>query len=1206
MTRVIWRLAARLGALLLFFFFLFLISLPNLIDIENFRPQLLQLLRANIAGQVEIGRIGLSFSRGPGIRINRVKIVDRTGKQQVAVDEAIVNFSLGALFQRRLQIAGLVLVHPRIELSFSDPGKFLSGFVRPKPAATPVIKPEAPAAVADPDKNPLDLGGGWHFSPRFNHAVIEILDGSVVFTDSWTCASPVTTHLEGFKLSAKWYGTGVPAQFSLSSRVVNSGNQAEGYLRISGILSSLHFPIDPGKMYLDCHIEALNLDGTNYFPYYSEYVPMRHVGGLVDIDTTYQGSLMGLFHARGRIVVRRVEFDYPEVFGHRLTARRLSVDCDFRLADHYNTIEIKDCIVDLDGFRVLGQCLLHDVRSYVDGKIDVDFRVPEFDPTRVIPWLPAEIMPPAVRRAASGLAGGRCEIRHAYLHCRYRQLLALAGSDPPKDVLGAELSARDLVFKIPGIHPERVGLGGHLVFADTNLSCDDVSFSWGGLTGRKSVGRLENIYRTPRFQVASDIDLDLAAFWQQLLRLPAEARLQEDRAGGLAAETHPFCLTAGRLAGRLALRGNLEAPEKLICRGHLKAVDAAFTAPGLESPVTAFNGKFELADTGFSLSAGHGRLGEMAFTCSGRTETPEKLYRDWDAKRLPFAARFACPEISPEDLNLLREVKEKLAVRGRLAGPSSISLQVAGDFFKPGELKLAGRVDLDWADLVLAALPSPLKTLQVKAGFAATKIDCEKFSLKTDRSDFSFHGKLVNRADGRDLRGEFNSERLCLDDFLTGSASPPELSWPTGLEVDLKGRVGELQLPTKKSVHAFGADSDWQHLYNCELSLQAGPRTGLAIKRCAWFWGKQKSHFSLSGKLDSFPDFQGRLALQVDDLDIDKLLHREELEVVTQEEDNGAVADPQAGELVMEFKHLAEVVEPDQVKTILAWKKWLAPHRIKVEVGARKLVFKRMLIDRLSGKVRLDRNGIFVDRMDGKSFAGDIFVSGEWLFAGDNFDLDIDFHQINLEKLNDFLDNPNRGFPMQGGQGTLLLALDWHGENLEAWRRNLDGLGDFSFRDGKMKRFTLVGNICSLLNLSQFASLKLPKFSSGVPYKNLKGRVTILNGVAEVEDFSLKGPSLNLLATGTVDLVKQQVDLDFGIQPLQTVDKLLASIPVVGYIMTGDKKTFIIIPVSVKGPFDGIKIETKSIKGLGEKAGDMIRRFFSTPFRLLGLGGKGP
>ena len=177
---------------------------------------------------------------------------------------------------------------------------------------------------------------------------------------------------------------------------------------------------------------------------------------------------------------------------------------------------------------------------------------------------------------------------------------------------------------------------------------------------------------------------------------------------------------------------------------------------------------------------------------------------------------------------------------------------------------------------------------------------------------------------------------------------------------------------------------------------------------------------------------------------------------------------------------------------------------------------------------------------------------------------------------------------------------------MKSWEKSLDGELDFNFFDGRLKKFTMVSNICSLLNLSQFAALRLPKFSvnKGVPYQTLSGVGIMVNGVMDVEEFALRGSALNLFGDGTISLVEDWVDFDIGVQPLQTVDKLLATIPVVGYIITGDKKTFVVIPMTARGPFADVKIKTQTVSGLGKKAGGMIQRFFKTPIRLLQMPGK--
>ncbi|NPA24405.1 MAG: AsmA-like C-terminal region-containing protein, partial [Deltaproteobacteria bacterium] len=521
--------------------------------------------------------------------------------------------------------------------------------------------------------------------------------------------------------------------------------------------------------------------------------------------------------------------------------------------------------------------------------------------------------------------------------------------------------------------------------------------------------------------------------------------------------------------------------------------------------------------------------------------------------------------------------------------------------------RLSGDVDLDWSDLMLSPISSSLDRYQCQASFNQHEIHFRHLFLQRGRSDLAFKGSLFNGSGERFLKGEISSSNLILSDLLDQGGKSRSFSWPMGLKVELTGQLDHLLLPSgNEGFRPVGQDAPWQNFYQCRFALAGNPDSGLSLKRFSWLWGKQKSAVSIKADLDSFPDVGGRILIEAENLNLDKLLQAPDIEMAAQEEDSGMGegAPDKQPERITAFEELTDVVESDEVSRLMEWKEKLATHNLQIEVRARHLTWKNLVLDQLAGEATIDKTGVDITRIDGRSFDGDIYFSGNWWFADDLFSLDSEFSGINFEKFNDYLKNPDRGLPMQGGEGSLTLALDWQGQTLSEWKKNLDGLISFNFKDGKLKRFTLISNICSLLNVSQFASLRLPKFSNGVPYRSMSGQGTIVGGVMTIDDFTLQGPGLNLLATGKVSLVDEEIDLKMGIQPLQTVDKLLATIPVLGYIMTGDKKTFVIIPVTAKGPFNDVKISTKTVTGLGEKVGDIIQRFFTTPVRLFKMSGQ--
>ncbi len=1199
-----WKLASRLGALLLLGFFLLLISLPNLIVLDNLRPQVLSFLRSRVAGEIEIGKLSLTFRHGPGIRIDNVAISDSSGKQDIRIATAILNFKFRPLFKRHLQVKRIVLVQPRIRLELDGPHAFSAGFLRPKPVSLTAARHKTTLSAVSAG-NDLALGGGWRFIVKLTNAELKIVDGGIIFIDSLHGSRPVTTHLDNLKLSLKWFQTGAPAEFMFHSRVIDAGGN--GFIRIDGVLSSLQLPLRPSQIFLDCQIEAENLNGGNYFPYYSRYVPMQFIGGRIDIDTTYQGNLLGLFHSRGEIVLHDVEFDYPRVFGRKLSADRLAISCDFRLADHYNTIEIKDCNIALDDFKLVGSCLLRDVRSGIDGKIDAGFSVPRFDPASIVPLLPAALLPEAVNQVfASLLPGGYCQLKHAFLRGSYRQLLALSTARPPGGIVGAELEWRGFACKNRRLGPDLLELDGDLKLTDDLLEIQDASIEWGGARIDRLRASIQRIYSDPFLELSCHPRFELAPLWTQLQRLSVRPGWRTASPGS-SGNDRSFALSAGVLDGLFRARGPLLRPGEMNFRGKLQAAGVAFSVPVLKLPVSGLGGEINVDEREIVIDKVKGSLGDLVFNLRAGLAGPRNWIDGSGKLEKTLDCRLSCREISPDDISRLLPPQAGFSLRGKTAGPSRLALRLRGDLRHPKALQLNGDVDLDWSELMLSPLSFSLDRFRCRATFNQHEIRFRHLCLQKGGSDLAFRGSLYNGSGERFLKGEISSSNLVLGDFLKGGRSRP-LSWPPGLKVELSGRLDHLLLPSATGEGGpVGQNAPWQNLYQCRFSLSGDPDTGLGLKHFSWLWGEQKGAVSIKADIDSFPDVSGRIVVEADNLDLDELLRAPAIEVVVQEEDageGGGTSPDKVPDRITAFEELTDVVESDEVSRLMEWKKKLAAFDLQVKVRARHLAWKNMVLDQLAGEATVDKSGVDITRIDGRSFDGDIYFSGNWRFADDLFSLDSEFSGINFEKFNDYLKNPDRGLPMQGGKGSMNLALDWQGRTLPEWKKSLDGLVSFNFKDGKLKRFTLISNICSLLNVSQFASLHLPKFSDGVPYRSLTGQGTIVDGVITIDDFTLQGPGLNLLATGKVSLLDEEIDLKMGIQPLQTVDKLLATIPVLGYIMTGDKKTFVIIPVTAKGPFSDVKISTKTVNGLGEKVGDVIQRFFETPVRLFKMSGK--
>jgi uncharacterized protein YhdP len=107
----------------------------------------------------------------------------------------------------------------------------------------------------------------------------------------------------------------------------------------------------------------------------------------------------------------------------------------------------------------------------------------------------------------------------------------------------------------------------------------------------------------------------------------------------------------------------------------------------------------------------------------------------------------------------------------------------------------------------------------------------------------------------------------------------------------------------------------------------------------------------------------------------------------------------------------------------------------------------------------------------------------------------------------------------------------------------------------------------------------------------------VTEGIASTEDFLVDSDAMRITLAGKVDLGKSLIDARVGVHPLVTVDAVLSSVPIAGYILTGKDKAFLSYVYEVKGNLDDPKIEAIPVQGMGEGLLGIIRRLLETPLR---------
>ena len=143
-------------------------------DADRYRPQLVQKMEQAIGRPVELDRIRLAWAGGIAVQLRGLRIGDKSGASEplLDVDSVSAVIRLSPLLRRKVEVASIVVQHPRVRVSRDAQGRInLTGLGA---AAAPVARSGAPAAAAPPAEG----------SVPFEADRVRIEDGAVHWVDA--------------------------------------------------------------------------------------------------------------------------------------------------------------------------------------------------------------------------------------------------------------------------------------------------------------------------------------------------------------------------------------------------------------------------------------------------------------------------------------------------------------------------------------------------------------------------------------------------------------------------------------------------------------------------------------------------------------------------------------------------------------------------------------------------------------------------------------------------------------------------------------------------------------------------------------------------------------------------------------------------------------------------------------------------------------
>jgi uncharacterized protein YhdP len=267
---------------------------------------------------------------------------------------------------------------------------------------------------------------------------------------------------------------------------------------------------------------------------------------------------------------------------------------------------------------------------------------------------------------------------------------------------------------------------------------------------------------------------------------------------------------------------------------------------------------------------------------------------------------------------------------------------------------------------------------------------------------------------------------------------------------------------------------------------------------------------------------------------------------------------------------------------------------LNVEAGN----FGKLAFHKLAASAQQEKGTIYLQNLTAGMLGGKLTAKGRIAPGGekgDRYDLTLDISRADADKLFAALDITREV------TGTLTLHGDLtaRGNTLLDIKKSALGNVRLSMNNGTLRKFSTLSKVFSILNVSQLLKFKLPDMASGgMPYSSIKGSISVKDGTLATQDLFISSNAINMSIVGTVDIVKEELNLTLGAQPLQTVDKIVNRIPIVGWLLTGKEKDLLTAYFEAKGKWSDPQVSAIPVKSMSKGILNIFIRTFQLPVKL--------
>jgi uncharacterized protein YhdP len=271
---------------------------------------------------------------------------------------------------------------------------------------------------------------------------------------------------------------------------------------------------------------------------------------------------------------------------------------------------------------------------------------------------------------------------------------------------------------------------------------------------------------------------------------------------------------------------------------------------------------------------------------------------------------------------------------------------------------------------------------------------------------------------------------------------------------------------------------------------------------------------------------------------------------------------------------------------------------LKLKLTAEAGKYGRIPFSKLNVTAHQDAGILYLQGLEAGVFGGRLAAKGRVAPGGDlgsRYDLNLSLERVDADRFLHALDITREVTGSLNVQGDVTAR----GETIADIKKTALGSVRLRLENGTLRKFNVLSKMFSILNVSQLLKFQLPDMvADGMPYNEIKGRFSISDGTIDTQDLFIASDAINVSLIGTANMVREDLNFTIGVQPLQTVDKVVNRIPVVGWLLTGKGKDFLTVYFEAKGKWSDPQVTAIPAKSMAKGVLNVFRRVFELPVRL--------